>query len=146
MEPKKPFWIPDTQGLLAFAIVTIISFVVVMLLVKEDLILNEKTHGALLTLLGVLLGCFKDVYSFFFGSSAGSAKKDETILVNAQASGTGPGTMPALIATAEAAEAAAPAAAAAAAPPAAEVAVPPAIDAELDRRGVPDPDKPKDQP
>lgn len=136
MESKKPFWMPDTQGFLAVAIISLMTAVILILLLKDYQNLNEKVYGALLTLLGVLAACFKDVFSFFFGSSKGSEKKDDAMIASAIVAappvGTGPGGLPAAII----------AAAEAAAPPAAAVAAPPAVDAELDRRGVPD--KPKE--
>lgn len=36
-------------------------------------------HDALLMLLGALIAAYKDVYGFFFGSSAGSAEKNEIL-------------------------------------------------------------------
>lgn len=79
----KPFWWPDTQGFLAFAIVMVLAVVILILLLKDYANLNEKVYGALLTLLGVVAACFKDVYSFFFGSSKGSEKKDDAIMASA---------------------------------------------------------------
>lgn len=131
MEPeRKPFWMPDTQGFLAVAIISLMSCVILILLLKDYENLNEKVYGALLTLLGVLAACFKDVYSFFFGSSKGSEKKDDAMIASAivaAPNGTGGGGLAAIQAAAEKA-----------APPAAAVAAPPAVDAELDRRGIPD--------
>ena len=75
----RPYWLPDTQGFLAIAIVAILFVVILVLLLKDYTNLNEKVYGALLTLLGVVAACFKDVYSFFFGSSRGSEKKDDVI-------------------------------------------------------------------
>ena len=75
----KPFWMPDTQGFLAIAIVSLIGSVLVLLLTKP-ITLDDKTTGLLQVMLGILLGSFKDVYSFFFGSSKGSEKKDDAIL------------------------------------------------------------------
>src|ERR1051325_7092944 len=79
-KPQKPYWLPDTQGFLACAI---LSVVILILLLKDYANLNEKVYGALLTLLGVVAACFKDVYSFFFGSSKGSEKKDDAIMASA---------------------------------------------------------------
>lgn len=142
--PKRPFWLPDTQGFLAVAIIFITALIVFILLTRPPAI-DERTSGVLMTIVGVLIACLKDVYSFFFGSSKGSDNKTEiqnkvVERLLPPPTGTGPGTLPAAVTAA--AEAAAPDAAAKAAPPAAAVAVPPAVDAELDRRGVPD--KPKE--
>lgn len=134
-----PFWFPDTQGFLAVAIITLIALIVTILLTAPPAI-DERTSGVLMTIVGVLIACLKDVYSFFFGSSKGSQAKDEVqakVIENlTPPTGTGNGAPAAAIVAA--AEAAAPAAAAEAAPPAAAEAAPPAVDAELDRRGVPD--------
>lgn len=139
---KRPFWLPDTQGFLAISIIALIALIVVILLTRPPAI-DERTSGVLMTIVGVLIACLKDVYSFFFGSSKGSQAKDESqakVITTLTTPPTGTGGSPAAIVAA--AEAAAPAAAAVAAPPAAAEAAPPAVDAELDRRGVPD--KPKE--
>lgn len=80
---RRPVWLPDTQGFLAIAIVVILTTVILVLLLKDYANLNEKVYGALLTLLGVVAACFKDVYSFFFGSSKGSEKKDDAMISGA---------------------------------------------------------------
>lgn len=130
--PKRPFWLPDTQGFLAVAIIFLIALIVVILLTAPPAI-DERTSGVLMTIVGVLIACLKDVYSFFFGSSKGSDSKTDTQnkIVERLIPPTGTGNGAAIVAAAEAA-----------APPAAAVAAPPAVDAELDRRGVPD--KPKE--
>lgn len=79
-----PPWVPDTQGFLAIAIVLLIAAIALILLVRPPS-MDEKTSNVLSAILGILIGCFKDVYSFFFGSSSGSkmlasvvAKSNET--------------------------------------------------------------------
>ena len=79
MKDNKPYWMPDTQGFLAIAIIIVMATVILILLTKDYTNINDKVFGALLTLLGVLAGCFKDVYGFFFGSSSGSKNKDDAI-------------------------------------------------------------------
>jgi hypothetical protein len=74
---QKPFWMPDTQGFLAIAILALVGAVVVMLL-KEPIAGENK--DILNVMIGVLLGSLKDVYSFFFGSSKGSEKKDDALI------------------------------------------------------------------
>ena len=74
---NKPFWMPDTQGFLAIAIIGVIA-ALAFILVGSTIKFDDKVAGAFMTLLGVLTACLKDVYSFFFGSSKGSDKKDET--------------------------------------------------------------------
>lgn len=138
-EPKeRPFWLPDTQGFLAVAIIALIAVVVLILLTRPPAI-DERTSGVLMTIVGVLIACLKDVYSFFFGSSKGSQSKDEVqakVIENLTPPPTGTGSGAAMTAAADvAAEKAAPAAAEKAAPPAAEDAAPPAVSAELDERG-----------
>src|SRR6185437_16883271 len=78
-KPHRPLWLPDTQGFLAIAIVVLVFAVVMTLLYRERINLDQNTFGALLTLLGVLAGCFKDVYSWAFGSSKKEEQKDDTI-------------------------------------------------------------------
>lgn len=77
-EPRRPIWLPDTQGFLAIAIILIISLIVMLLLVRPPQI-DERTSGVLMTIVGVLIACLKDVYSYYFGSSRGSAQKDEVL-------------------------------------------------------------------
>lgn len=76
----KPFWVPDTQGFLAIAILALIGTVVIILLIKPIAIENKDVLNIAL---GVLLGSLKDVYSFFFGSSKGSEKKDDALIAGA---------------------------------------------------------------
>lgn len=78
----RKWWMPDTQGFLAIAIIALISLIVLILLIKPPMI-DERTSGVLMTIVGVLIACLKDVYSFFFGSSKGSEKKDDAIIKNA---------------------------------------------------------------
>lgn len=74
----RPYWLPDTQGFLAIAIITLMGTVVLLLLQSEPKF-DDKTAGVLMTVLGVLTACLKDVYSFFFGSSKGEEKKGDVI-------------------------------------------------------------------
>lgn len=80
----KPFWMPDTQGFLAIAIILLIAVIVVLLMVKP-ITLDDKVSGMLTMLIGVLVACLKDVYAFFFGSSKGSEKKDDALISGAVA-------------------------------------------------------------
>ncbi len=75
----RPQWLPDTQGFLAVAIIFVITAVVLVLLLLPPMI-DDKASGALMTLIGVLVACLKDVYSYFFGSSKGSAIKDDAMI------------------------------------------------------------------
>lgn len=76
---KRPFWLPDTQGFLAIAIITLIAAIVLLLLTKP-LTIDERTSGVLMIVIGVLTACLKDVYAFFFGSSKGSKEKDDALI------------------------------------------------------------------
>src|ERR1700744_3329785 len=80
MSKPKPFWVPDTQGFLAIAILALIGTVVIILLLKP---IATENKDVLNIALGVLLGSLKDVYSFFFGSSKGSEKKDDALISGA---------------------------------------------------------------
>ncbi len=84
MKSDKPFWMPDTQGFLAIAILSLVGTIVLLLLL-HPVTLDDKVASVLNVALGVLLGNLKDVYSFFFGSSKGSEKKDDAILSGAVA-------------------------------------------------------------
>lgn len=75
----KPWWVPDTQGFLATASIFLVGAIVFILLLKPPMI-DERTSGVLMTIVGVLIACLKDVYSFFFGSSKGSEKKDDAMI------------------------------------------------------------------
>jgi hypothetical protein len=48
---------------------------VVLILLTRPPAIDERTSGVLMTIVGVLIACLKDVYSFFFGSSKGSQDK-----------------------------------------------------------------------
>ena len=89
MENSKPYWMPDTQGFLAIAIIFVVALLAFLLL-GSSIKFDDKVAGAFMTLLGVLTACLKDVYSFFFGSSSGSQKKDDAII----AGGLAPAPMP----------------------------------------------------
>ena len=78
MENKRPVWLPDTQGFLALAIIALVAVIVLILLTHPPQI-DERTSGVLMTIVGVLIACMKDVYAFFFGSSKGSKDKDVTL-------------------------------------------------------------------
>lgn len=74
----KPWFWPDTQGFLAVAIISIMSTIVLILLLRP-VQMTDTVQGVLMTLIGVLTGCLKDVFAFYFNSSSGSRTKDETI-------------------------------------------------------------------
>lgn len=75
----RPFWFPDIKGFLALAIIAVIA-ALAFLLIMRPVKIDQQMAGAFMTLLGVLTACLKDVYQYFFGSSSGSAKKDDAVL------------------------------------------------------------------
>lgn len=79
MKKQKPYWMPDTQGFLAIAIMWLMAVIVLILLISPPQI-DERTSGVLMTIVGVLIACMKDVYAFFFGSSKGSKDKDDAMV------------------------------------------------------------------
>jgi hypothetical protein len=81
----RPYWLPDTQGFLALAIIMVVA-VLAFLLLQTEIKFDDKVAGAFMTVLGVLTACLKDVYQFFFGSSRGSEKKDDVMVAAALAS------------------------------------------------------------
>ncbi len=87
--PKRPVWLPDTQGFLATAIIVLIA-AIVMLLLLRPIQLDAQVAGMLMALIGLLSGCLKDVYSFFFGSSTGSKDKDQALITKVIAPPTAP--------------------------------------------------------
>lgn len=156
---NRPWWAPDAQGFLAFAIV-FMTFTALLVRMFSPSNVDDKMLDTMITIL--FSTCLVTVYQFTFGSSRGSERKDETqsrmLEKLPPPNGTGgggppaPAPAPTVIAAAtaaavEAVKVAAPAAAAEAAPPAAATAAPPAaeiaVEAALDERGIP---KPKDTP
>jgi hypothetical protein len=90
---SKPWWMPDTQGFLAIAIILgVLGLAYTLLFMRADL--NDKVAGAFMTTLGVLTGCLKDVYSYFFGSSKGSEKKDDALIAGAISPTSTPAIVP----------------------------------------------------
>lgn len=74
----KPWFWPDTQGFLAVAIITIMATIVLILLL-HPLQITDTVNGVLMTIIGVLVGSLKDVFAFYFNSTATSKAKDQTI-------------------------------------------------------------------
>jgi hypothetical protein len=145
MNNEKPWWAPDAQGFLAGAIV-IICGVALFARMRSTSTVDDKMLDTMITIL--FSTCLVTVYNYSFGSSRGSQAKDETMNKIAESAAAPSATSPVVAAAAAtaatiAAKVAAPAAAAEAAPPAAAEAAPPAVDAELERRGIPD-NKPKE--
>lgn len=155
-----PYWWPDVttlmQMFLAAAIVVMVGYILMQLL-DGKVSLEQAQRDLLMVLFGIILGCFKDVYGYTFGSSAGQKRQGEVItksledkdkiiadnVVTTAALAAGTPSADAL----KAAAVVAPAAAAVAAPPAADIAAPPAAKAAvaeaLAEQGLAS-DKPKD--
>lgn len=74
----RPYWIPDVKGWLAFAVVVLVGFMLTMLMLRP-LAIDERVSNLLSMLIGLLVGCFKDVFSYYFSSTQGSQDKDKTI-------------------------------------------------------------------
>ncbi len=72
------------RGFLAVAIVLIFGAVIFLLMLRQ-IELNDKVFGALAALLGVLTGCFKDVYGYFFNTSKNSTDQQQTIAMQSAA-------------------------------------------------------------
>lgn len=145
-----PWYVPDVvsilQLFLAVAIVIMVGFILYYLTVGV-IKLSPDQDRLLMILFGIILGCFKDVYGFTYGSSAGQKRQGEVItksLADKDKIIAGNVVAAAALASAaapsadamKAAAIVAPAAAEAAAPPAAEVAAPPAVDAALRQAGI----------
>ncbi len=77
-----PYWWPDVNAMmqlfLAGAIVLIVSFILYQLLTGR-VSLDQAQNNLLMILFGVVLACFKDVYAYTFGSSAGQKRQGELI-------------------------------------------------------------------
>lgn len=152
--PTRPWWAPDAQGFLAASIV-MMTYTALMIRMFHSSVQEDKMLDTMITIL--FSTCLVTVFNYSFGSSRGSAAKDEsqTKMVEKLVNNTGDNGTPAPvitraaeIAAVPAARAAAPAAAKEAAPPAAgaaapaaaDIAAPPAaekaVDAALDERGI----------
>lgn len=74
----RPYWMPDTRGFLAGGIWLMIAGIVFFLLLRP-VQMDERVSNLLSTILGILIGCFKDVYSFSFNSTQSDQDKNKTI-------------------------------------------------------------------
>lgn len=76
--PQPPYWFPTPRSFLTVAIVLLIMSIVWMLMLRPPQ-LDERISNLLSGILGILIGCFKDVYSFNFNSTQASEDKNKTI-------------------------------------------------------------------
>lgn len=77
-----PYWWPDAnvlmQMFLAIAVVVMVGYILHQLL-EGKVSLEQAQRDLLMILFGIILGCFKDVYGYTFGSSAGQKRQGEVI-------------------------------------------------------------------
>ncbi len=77
-----PYWWPDVNAImqlvLASAIVLMVAYILYQLLTGR-VSLDQAQNNLLMILFGVVLACFKDVYGYTFGSSAGQKRQGEVI-------------------------------------------------------------------
>lgn len=71
---EKPWWAPDAQGFLAFAIVVICA-VALFIRMMAPSVVDDKMLETMLTIL--FSTCLVTVYNYSFGSSRGSTAKDD---------------------------------------------------------------------
>lgn len=129
-------------GRVLISLIVVIGFMMALYFFLTAKAAGVPPGETLSIMVGALASNFTSVVAYWIGSSSGSTAKDEQqqkVAEKLAEKVTAPVTSTAAVTAA--AEAAAPAAAAEAAPPAAAVAAPPAVEAEMDRRGIPD--KPK---
>lgn len=78
MDNLRPYWMPDTKGFLAIAIVALFGGAMFLLMFKQSPA-DQTVFAVLTTLLGVLASQLKEISGYYFGSSASSSQKDDTI-------------------------------------------------------------------
>ncbi len=69
---------PEPQATLAVVIVFVVSAIVFILLLRP-VTLTDTQQGVLLPIIGILVGCLKDVFGYYYNSSSSSRAKDATI-------------------------------------------------------------------
>jgi hypothetical protein len=83
-----PYWWPDIQSImqlfLSVSIVGMMGYVLHSLL-TEKISLEQAQRDLLMLVLGILIGNFKDVYAFTFGSSAESKRKGDALARSSEA-------------------------------------------------------------
>lgn len=78
-----PYYWPDVQSVLqlflSVSAVALVWYVVQRLLAEGGLKIDQSVRDLVVFILGIIFGCFKDVYGFTFGSSAGQRRQGEVI-------------------------------------------------------------------
>lgn len=78
-----PYYWPDMQSILqlflSVSAVLLVWYVVQRLLAEGGLKIDQSVRDLVVFILGIIFGCFKDVYGFTFGSSAGQKRQGELI-------------------------------------------------------------------
>jgi H+/Cl- antiporter ClcA len=76
MKSERPFWWPDAQGFAAGSIVLICAAALFVRMFHASNV-DDKMLDTMITVL--FTTCLVGVYNYLFGSSRGSAAKDDTI-------------------------------------------------------------------
>ena len=78
-----PYYWPDAQTMmqlfLSVSAVGLVWYVVQRLLAEGGLKIDASVRDLVVFILGIIFGCFKDVYGYTFGSSAGQKRQGEVI-------------------------------------------------------------------
>ena len=82
-----PYWWPDAnvimQIILVCSIVVMVGYILHQIL-EGNAKFDQAQRDLLMILLGVVLACFKDVFGYTFGSSAGQKRQGEIITQSLQ--------------------------------------------------------------
>jgi hypothetical protein len=76
--PNVSWWTKNTMHVMALGTIVITLALFYVLIFTKDLI-NDGKKEIILYILGVLSATLTQIYSYYFGSSAGSAAKSETL-------------------------------------------------------------------
>lgn len=83
LRQRAPYWWPDVQTMmqlfLACAIVWMVGFILVRLFSGGEVKIDPSARDLVMVIIGIILGAFKDVFGFTFGSSAAEKQKGEVI-------------------------------------------------------------------
>ena len=63
---NRPSWLPDAQGFLAIGVLVIVSGIVILLIFGPTTNMKPEILAVITTLIGLLGGSLKDVYSYYF--------------------------------------------------------------------------------